>query len=322
MNDGASTGTSYPWGHSRPFNDLAGYLKKIFGTRVQKLSVDAGFTCPNRDGTVGTGGCTFCNNRSFTPAYCSPYHTVADQLKRGMAFFSAKYADNQYLAYFQSYTNTYGPLERLIQVYDEALSVPGIIGLVIGTRPDCLPEPVLDYLQELAGTCYVSLELGIESTLDRTLARVNRGHSFQDTVTAFRLAAKRNLHTGGHLILGLPGETRSDMLGHALAINQLPINMIKIHQLQIIRGTPLADQYQEHPDDFLQFTAEEYIDLVISFLELLDPYIIVERYASVSSPGLLTGSRWGLKNYQLVTLIEREMVRRGTWQGRLFTPQA
>jgi len=319
MRDKSSAGLSFSWGHSRPFNDFPDYLKKRFGTRVQKLSIDAGFTCPNRDGVVGTGGCTFCSNKAFTPGYCTPQKTVTEQLTKGMAFFSRKYPATRYLAYFQAYTNTYAPLAQLRSLYEEALSVPGVVGIVIGTRPDCVTDDILVYLETLAKRVYVSVEYGIESTSDKTLARVNRGHDFADTVEAVRATSGRGIQTGGHLILGLPGESPGDMLGHAFALNLLPLDIIKIHQLQLIQGTPMADEYASKPDDFTLFTPESYRDLLIRFLEVLRPSMVVERFASVSSPGLLVSRRWGLKNYQLVNLVEKEMARRRTWQGRLFS---
>lgn len=318
MNDNRFAGASYPWGHSRPFNDLSGYLKGRFGTRVQKLSIDAGFTCPNRDGAKGTGGCTFCNNKSFNPVYCAPEMSVSEQLAKGMAFFSPKYPDIKYLAYFQAYTNTYSPLEKLAVLYEEALAVPGICGLVIGTRPDCIDGQLLDYLGELVGKYYVSVEYGVESTLDHTLERINRRHNYQESVDAILLSAGRGIHIGAHLILGLPGETMEDMLCHANKISRLPVNMLKIHQLQIIRGTAIEDEYRRVPEDFTSFSADQYIDLAIRFLELLNPEIVVERFASASPPDMIAGKRWGLKNFEIVSRIESRMVSQNTWQGRLF----
>ncbi len=319
MSASRSNGTPFPWGSSRPFNDQSGYLKRLFGSRIQKLSVDAGFTCPNRDGSKGSGGCTFCNNRSFNPSYCGPGHSVTDQLRMGMAFFSGKYPDSRYLAYFQAYTNTYAPKERLIPLYQEALSLPGIAGLVIGTRPDCVDESILDYFAELSQSVYVSIEYGIESTKESTLIRINRGHSYADSVEAITATANRGIHTGGHLIVGLPGEAEQDILEHINKINQLPLTMLKFHQLQIIRGTVMEKEYADHPGDFIRFTVDSYIDLIIRLLEILRPDIIVERFASVAPPALISTQRWGIKNFELVARLEREMIKRKTWQGRLFT---
>ncbi len=234
-----------------------------------------------------------------------------------MAFFATKYPDNCYLAYFQAYTNTYSSLDRLKELYAEALSVPGIVGLVIGTRPDCISSDLMDYLEDLAKSVYVSVEYGLESTCEKTLIRINRGHTHAESVKTIEETAGRGIHIGAHLIFGLPGETEEDILHHALAINTLPLDMIKIHQLQIIRETVMAHEYSSHPDDFLLFSPDTYIDLVIRFLEILRPTIIVERFASVSPPGLIMNKRWGLKNFELVAKIEKEMIRRNTWQGRL-----
>jgi radical SAM protein (TIGR01212 family) len=321
MNKDRSTSSPYIWGHERPFNDLSGYLKARFGSRIQKLSIDAGFTCPNRHGSKGTSGCTFCNNQSFNPPYCSKDQPVTEQLLQGMAFFAAKYPDNRYLAYFQAYTNTYGSLEVLKKLYAEALSVPGIIGIVIGTRPDCISGELLDYLEDLAKSVYVSVEYGMESTCEKTLIRINRGHTHSESVKAIRLTAGRGIHVGAHLIFGLPGESEEDILNQAIEINSLPLDMLKIHQLQIIRGTVMALEYSASPGDFLSFVPETYIDLVIRFLEILRPNIILERFASVSPPGMILNQKWGLKNYELVSRIEKEMVRRKTWQGHRYNPE-
>jgi len=308
----------FPWGHSRRFNDLSGSLKKQFGSRVQKLSVDAGFTCPNRDGTKGTGGCTFCNNKSFSPHYCSASESVTDQLHQGIRFFAAKYPDNKYLAYFQSYTNTYGELALLKELYEEALRVEGIVGVVIGTRPDCIFPELLDYLKALSERVYVSLEFGVESIWDKTLERINRGHTFAESVAAILASSERGIKTGVHMILGLPGESIDMMVQQADELNRLPVDMVKFHQLQIIKNTCIEADFQVHPEDFISFTVEEYINLIIAILERLRPDIVVERFASVAPPDLLSNRRWGLKNFELVAKIEKEMTRRDTWQGRLF----
>lgn len=320
MNEAALDGMVFPWGHTRRFNDLSGYLKRKFGTRVQKLSIDAGFTCPNRDGSKGTGGCTFCNNKSFNPDYCTPENSVTRQIDKGMEFFSARYQNIKYLAYFQAYTNTYSNLDHLISLYDEALSHEGISGIVIGTRPDCVSDELLDYLQGLSERCHVSLEYGIESTLDKTLLRINRGHDYEASIRAIERTAGRGIHVGAHLILGLPGEVPDDMLDHARKLSLLPLNMLKIHQLQIIRGTRMEKEFLGSSRDFTLFTADEYVDLVIRFLELLNPAIIVERFASASPPDLIAGKRWGLKNFEIVARVEKGMIARNTWQGRLFNP--
>jgi radical SAM protein (TIGR01212 family) len=308
----------YPWGHNRRFNDLGSHYRKLFGSRVQKLSIDAGFTCPNRDGSKGTGGCTFCDNRSFSPGYCSSELSVSEQLQKGMDFFSVKYPDAKYLAYFQSYTNTYGSFDHLVRLYEEALDYPGVSGLVIGTRPDCIDDRLLEYLAEMAGKRYVVIEYGVESTLDATLERINRGHGFAESMEAIARTASSGIPVGVHLILGLPGETPDDMLHHASVLNALPVDFVKLHQLQVLKGTRMEKEYRDFPQDFASFSADEYIDLVIRFLEILKPGIVVERFAGASPPGLIAGNRWGLRSHEVVTLVENEMARRDTWQGRLF----
>lgn len=311
----------YPWGHHRPFNDLSTFLTTLFGRRIQKLSIDAGFTCPNRDGVKGTGGCTFCDNSTFSPPYCSPAVSVTGQLEQGIAFFRNKYPDQYYLAYFQSYTNTYAPLADLIRLYEEALAHPKVVGLAVGTRPDCIPDELLDYFTELAKSTYLAVEYGIETTNNRTLERINRGHTWEDSIDAVKRSANRGFLIGSHIILGLPGENPDEMVNRASQISILPLNLVKLHQLQIIRGTLMETEYNSNPENFPTFSADEYIDLVIRFLERLRPDLIVERFVNVSPPGMIKGRRWGLKNHEFVARIEKEMIWRATWQGRLFRPQ-
>jgi radical SAM protein (TIGR01212 family) len=301
---------------NKPYNDFSSYFREIFSERVQKISIDAGFTCPNRDGTKGVGGCTFCDNKTFNPKYCLPENSVTDQLNQGIAFFKKRYSTQKYLAYFQAYSNTYADLDHLRKLYSEALAHDDVIGLVIGTRPDCIYPELLDYLDELNKDHFISLEFGVESTIDRTLQRINRGHSFDDAVNALDQCRNYNFKTGVHLILGLPGESESDILSHAGRISRLDFDFLKLHQLQIIRGTRMAREFSDKPGDFIHFTPEEYIDLVIRFLELLDPKIIIERFISQSPPEKIISPRWGLKNFEFTAKLEKEMVRRNTWQGR------
>ena len=302
----------------KPYNDFSSYCRRIFSSRVQKISIDAGFTCPNRDGTKGTGGCTFCDNKTFNPAYCLPENSVSTQLEQGISFFRERYKTQKYLAYFQAYSNTYAPLEYLKVLYDEALSHREVIGLVIGTRPDCVSEELFDFLDELSKEFFVSLEFGIESTLDRTLERVNRGHSFREVEEVFKACSAHNFKVGAHLILGLPGEDETDILSHADKLSVLPFHFLKLHQLQIIRGTIMAKEYEAEPGDFLNFTADHYIDLTIRFLERLNPEIILERFISQSPPDKLISPKWGLKNHEFTAKLENEMKKRKTWQGRLY----
>ncbi len=316
-----STGniSNYPWGHEKPYNDFSSYFRKLFDCRVQKISIDAGFTCPNRDGSRGRGGCTFCDNKTFNPAYCLPENTVSKQLDQGISFFSERYKTQKYLAYFQAYSNTYASLDHLKVLYEEALSHPGVIGLVIGTRPDCISEELLIYLAELNEKYFISLEFGVESTLDRTLSRVNRRHTFGEVKEALKACSAYEFNVGVHLILGLPGENEADILSHAGILSALPFNFLKLHQLQIIRGTQMAKEYELQSGDFIQFTAEQYIDLTIRFLELLRPDIILERFISQSPLDKLISPRWGLKNYQFTNKLVNEMLKRNTWQGRKVT---
>ena len=276
---------SYPWGDERRYNSYSGYFRRLFGRRMQKLSVDAGFSCPNRDGTLTTGGCTFCNNAAFTPSYCSAEKSIARQIEEGIAFHQWRYREaKRYLVYFQSFSNTHAPLEVLRQRYLEALSHPEVEGLVIGTRPDCVDEEKLDLLAELAREKYIAVEYGIESVYDRTLQAVNRGHDFATAERAVRMTAERGLHVGAHFILGLPGETEEMLLEGVTKINRLPLTTIKFHQLQVMRSTPMAEEYDRHPERFRFWTVEEYIELVVEMLRRLRPDVVVERFASEAPP--------------------------------------
>ena len=300
------------------YNDYGKYLSRIFDFKVQKISVDGGFSCPNRDGTKGTGGCTYCNNRTFNPAYCHRNRSVTEQMHEGIGFFSRKYPSMRYLAYFQAYTNTYDSIDVLRSRYEEALAVDGCVGLVIGTRPDCMPDEVLDYLQSLARRVYVMVEYGVESTNDDTLVRINRGHGYAVAVDAVQRTAARGLPVGVHMILGLPGEERNSFIAQARELSSLPVTTIKLHQLQLIRGTRMAEEYAICPEDFHLFELEEYVNVVVDYLENLRPDIVVERFASQSPKELLIAPDWGLKNYELVEKVKARMRVRDTWQGRCY----
>lgn len=300
------------------YNEFGPWLKAQIGTKVQKISLNAGFTCPNRDGSVGVGGCTYCNNQTFNPEYCKTEKTVVQQLEEGKRFFARKYPEMKYLAYFQAYTNTYAGLEELRCKYEDALSVDGVVGLVIGTRPDCMPEALLDYLSELNDRTFVLVEYGIESTYDRTLQRINRGHDYASVVDAVTRTAQRGIFTGGHVILGLPGETHDDIIKGAGMLSELPLTTLKLHQLQLIRGTRMAEEYFASPQDFHLFTADEYIDLVIDFVEHLRPDIVLERFVSQSPSSLLAVPGWGLKNYEFVDKVRKRMDELNACQGRLY----
>lgn len=290
---------------SEPYNDFGTWIRKKFPFRVQKLTIDAGFSCPNRDGRISTGGCTFCDNRTFNPLYCDRNKGIAEQIRDGKAFFARKYPDMKFLAYFQAFTNTYAPLEKLKAMYGEALAAEDVVGIVIGTRPDCVSESLLDYLQQLSQRTFVMVEYGIESANDDTLRRINRGHSFECSRHAIISTHNRGLLTGGHIILGLPGEDESESLRQAPIISSLPLDVLKIHQLQVVRGTALAREYAAHP--FHVYTAEEYVDLVAKYIRLLRPDLVLERFVSLSPPDMLIAPRWGLKSYQLTDMLRKRL---------------
>lgn len=310
---------TFPWGDSRRFNSYTGYIKRTFGGRVQKLTVNAGFSCPNRDGTVGEGGCSYCNNSSFTPKYCIPSKSIEQQLREGMEFHAHRYRRaKQFMAYFQAYSNTYAPLDELKRKYEEALSVPNIIGLVIGTRPDCVDEGKLDYLSTLKDKYHIAIEYGVEACSDEMLGRINRGHTFGQTVWAIGETAKRGINVGAHFILGLPGQTVEDIYLQMDDINSLPINTIKFHQLQIIEDTAFALQYRANPDSFTFYTPTEYLNLMVGVLERLNPAIVVERLTGEASPRMLIAPKWGdVRSEQLLECLEQILESRNTWQGRL-----
>ena len=285
------------------YNDFGTWLRKQFPDfRVQKISIDAGFTCPNRDGRISTGGCTYCDNRTFNPSYCDRNKSIREQLKEGKDFFNRKYSDMKYLAYFQAFTNTYGSVDLLKKLYEEALQEEDIVGLVIGTRPDCISTPLLDYLEQLSRQTFLIVEYGIESANNDTLRRINRGHTFECSKKAVEMTAERGILTGGHIILGLPGEDREESLRQAPIISSLPLNILKIHQMQIIKGTRLAEEYLQNP--FHLYTVEEYVRLIADYISLLRKDLVLERFVSQSPPELLIAPRWGLKNYQFVHLLE------------------
>lgn len=311
----------YPWQHERRFNAYPQYFKKTFGHRVQKVSIDAGFTCPNRDGSVTFGGCTFCDNEAFNPAYCDPNKPVTQQIQQGIDFQQHRYkrAAN-YLAYFQAFTNTHAPLDHLKKIFGEALAVPGVIGLVIGTRPDCIDAEKLKYFRELAEQHYVILEIGIESCYDLTLKRINRGHNYQQAVDAIHLTAEHGVKVGTHLIFGLPGETEAMMLDEAALLSQLPLNNIKFHQLQLIRGTAMVNDYKKHPDDFQFWELDDYIQFTIRFIERLNPNFVIERFFAEAPPEKnLTPIQWNLRNDQMLNLLEQTLKDQDTWQGRCYS---
>ncbi|MBF6598742.1 MAG: TIGR01212 family radical SAM protein [Fermentimonas sp.] len=302
----------------KPYRDFSEYLSSRFPYKVQKISINAGFTCPNRDGSKGYGGCTYCNNQSFSPGYGKQTKSISLQLEDGINFFSYKYPDMKYLAYFQSYTNTYDPIDSLIDKYEEALSYPNVVGLIVGTRPDCMPEKLLDYFEALSKKTFVMVEYGVESTLNKTLDRVNRLHTYEESENMIKMTADKGIAVGAHMILGLPGETKDEILSHAEKLSELPLTSLKLHQLQIIKGTVMSREYRVDPSAFSLFELDDYINMCVSFSEKLNPDIYIERFTSQSPEKLLIAPEWGLKNYVVRDMIIKRFNERETWQGQKY----
>lgn len=357
----------YGFPDGKRYNSFVGYFKRKYGERLQKIVLDAGFTCPNRDGKVGRGGCSYCDNAAFHPSYSTAGKSLRLQLDEGIGFHKVRYRSTEhYLAYFQSFTNTYAPLERLQTLYEEALSHPSVVGIVIGTRPDCVDEQKLDYLADLAkgrvlknwsrklqknplpsdGTSVsvadsgfrcpedallssdglrtapiVIVEYGIESCYDTTLQRINRGHDFDTACRAVKMTAERGLDVGAHFILGLPGETKQMMLDSCARINDLPLRSVKFHQLQIVKGTRIEQEYAEYPQDFERFSLEEYLDFFVNMLERLRPDLFIERFVGEVPPRFVNETPWGLiRNVELLRLLEKRLEDLDSWQGKLYQP--
>ncbi len=288
------------------YNDFGTWVRKQFPDfRVQKISIDAGFTCPNRDGRISSGGCTYCNNRTFNPSYCDCNKSITEQLEEGKRFFSKKYPGMKYLAYFQAYTNTYARVEQLRNMYEEALQVQDVVGIVIGTRPDCVSDELLDYLEKLNQRTFVLVEYGIESANDVTLRRINRGHDFACCRDAVERTHRRGILTGGHVIIGLPGEDAEESLRQAPIISSLPLDILKIHQMQIVKGTKLAQEFAEHP--FHVYSVDEYIDVIVGYIQRLRKDLVLERFVSQSPKELLVAPKWGLKNYEFTNLLNKRL---------------
>ena len=299
------------------YNDFSTWIRSKFDFRVQKISIDAGMTCPNRDGKISHGGCIFCDNRTFNPSYCHKHDSITEQLNAGKKFFSRKYPEMKYLAYFQAFTNTYAPLDTLKSYYEEALAVEDVVGLVIGTRPDCISNELLDYLAELSKRVFVLVEYGIESANDETLKRINRGHDFECCRRAIDETHKRGILVGGHIILGLPGEDAEESIRQAEIISSLPLDILKMHQMQIIRNTRLAELYTEHP--FHVYSVEEYIQLIARYIQHLRTSLVLERFVSQSPANLLIAPKWGLKNYEFTNLLHNYLRENNIRQGSLHT---
>jgi radical SAM protein (TIGR01212 family) len=307
-----------PRSERKPYRDFGDYLQTVFPFKVQKISINAGFTCPTRDGSKGWGGCTYCNNRTFSPQYAAHKKTVTQQLEEGCRFFSHKYPQMKYLAYFQAYTGTYDLLENLLAKYREALDYPDVVGLIIATRPDCMPDDLLDELEAMARKHFLLVEYGLESTCNETLHFINRGHTYEEAAETILRTSSRKINTGAHLILGLPGESREMILSHADKISLLPLTTVKLHQLQLIRYTKMAQQQTEQPELFHRYEVDEYVDLCIDFLERLHPDMVVERFVSQSPKELLAVPGWGLKNFEFTAKVNKRIKERRSYQGKLF----
>lgn len=298
------------------YRDYGSWIREQFPYRVQKISIDAGFTCPNRDGKVGLGGCVFCDNRTFNPAYCEREKSVREQIIAGKEFFARKYPDMKYLAYFQAYSNTYADVEHLKRLYEEALDVEDVVGIVIGTRPDCIPDDTLDYLDELNRQTFMIVEYGIESTNNDTLRLINRGHTFECSADAIRRTAERNILTGGHIIIGLPGESPEDSLQQAETISSLPLDILKLHQMQVVKGTRLAMIYQgEGAQPYIYNKVEDYIKLMAEYISRLRPDMILERFVSQSPKGMVIAPSWGIKNHEFTNLLDNYLREHDITQG-------
>lgn len=298
------------------YNSFSKWIRERFPFRVQKISVDAGFSCPNRDGSISSGGCSFCDNRTFNPSYCNGTLSIGRQISDGKAFFARKYPDMKYLAYFQAYSNTYASLDTIRRRYEEALACDDVVGLVVGTRPDCISDELLDYLERLNRQTFLTVEYGIESTCDATLKRINRGHTFECSRRAIAATHDRGIVTGGHIIVGLPGESAADIIRQAESISLTKLDILKIHQLQIIRGTRLAEEYLAKP--FHVFSVDEYIRTIGEYIQHLRKDIVIERFVSQSPKGLLLAPDWGLKNYEFTNRLNNYLRERNIRQGSLF----
>lgn len=327
---------TYDFPDGKRYNSFVGYFKRKYGERLQKIVLDAGFTCPNRDGKVGRGGCTYCDNAAFHPSYSTAGKSLCQQMDEGIEFHKVRYRTTEhYLAYFQSFSNTYAPLERLRELYCEALGHPQVVGIVIGTRPDCVDEEKLDFLADLAHgkvlegwrrslageedrtAPIVIVEYGIESCYDQTLKRINRGHDFETARRAVHMTAERGIDVGAHFILGLPGETKQMMLDSCTLINDLPLRSAKFHQLQIVKGTRMEQEYAECPQDFVRFPLDDYLDFFTDMLERLRHDLYIERFAGEVPPRFVNETPWGLiRNVELLRLLDKRLEERDTWQGR------
>ncbi len=308
-----------PFPGGNRYYSYGAYLKERFGCRVYKIVVDAGFSCPNRDGTVGSGGCTYCNNDAFRPATARRVDPIPSQIETGMAYLKQRYRAQKFVVYFQPFSNTYAPLEKLIPLYESATGHSEIVGIAVGTRPDCIDVRKIAWFEELARAFFVTLEYGLESIYDSTLARINRGHDFACWTEAVRQTRGRGIHIGAHLILGFPWESREEMLATAGEISDVGLDFLKIHHLHVVRHTALAQEFLQHPFPLLGY--EQYLALVVEFLEFLNPSICVERLFGLAPEKHLLGPHWGKTKAEIQSDIERTLTMRGTWQGRRYRSQ-
>lgn len=308
----------FPWGDERRFNSYSRFCKMHYGGRIQKLPVDAGVSCPNRT-SRSEGGCTYCANTAFSPSYLSENKDIAAQLDRGRDFFHRRYpSNNGYFAYFQAYTNTFASVHTLHEKFEAALAVPDVKGLVVSTRPDCLPETVLNYLAELNSRTVLCVEIGVESFHNETLEHIHRGHTVKCAFEAFRRLRERGIPVCAHLIFGLPGETPAQWIEDVPKLNALQPQFVKFHQLQIFKNTTMAAEYAQCPEQFHAFTAEEYVRFMVDYLEKMSPEIVVERFSAEVPPRYLAVSRWNLLRHDaLLRKIESELAFRDTFQGKL-----
>jgi radical SAM protein (TIGR01212 family) len=284
------------------------------------VAIDAGFTCPNRDGTKGSGGCTFCLNDAFNPSYCTPDKPVRQQIMEGIGFHGTRYRRaRQYLAYFQAYSNTYLPLDRLKKLYEEALTIETVAGLVIGTRPDCVDDEKLDYFARLSEKTYLILEYGIESVYDNTLQRINRGHTVADSFAAIKNTASRGIKTGCHMIIGLPGESPEQIMEGSSLLSALPLTTVKFHQLQIFRGTPMEKEYRENPGEFALFSIDKYLLFMAEYITRLNPGFVIERIAGETPPRYAAVNRWGPRYDEILVRFEKLLEEQDLWQGKKYS---
>lgn len=304
----------------RRYNNYNSYLKEKFGCRVHKVSVDVGFTCPNRDGNVAIGGCIYCNNDSFVPSYARSRVSLQDQIRTGMEYLKKRFKAEKFIIYFQAYTNTYDKIEKLEKLYREALDNENVVGLAIGTRSDCVDEKKIKLFEDLAKDWFVTIEYGIESIYDKTLEYMNRGHNYQSLLEAIQITRKQGINIGAHIIVGFPTETRDEMLQMADEISRLKIDFLKVHNLHVVKNTPLARMYAKDP--FHVFNYEEYIDFISRFIEQLSPKIVLERLFTDTPQNLLIAPRWNKTHTEILRGIEMELERRNTYQGRLFKEQS